>query len=74
VPCPVCGGTAPSIVSKEDYVESLFLQAQAGGAGVRMVSTDSEEGEMLAKAFGGVAAILRYPLPAVAKATASSPL
>ncbi|MCI4323740.1 MAG: peptide chain release factor aRF-1 [Thermoplasmata archaeon] len=73
-PCPVCGGTSPSIVGKEDYVESLFLQAQAGGAGIRMVSTDSEEGEMLSKAFGGVAAILRYPLPQVARSDSVSAL
>jgi hypothetical protein len=27
-----------------------------------MISAESEEGEMLSKAFGGIAAILRYPI------------
>ena len=31
-------------------------------ASARLVSTESEEGEMLAKAFQGVAALLRYPV------------
>ncbi len=60
-PCPNCGGSPPSLVTSEDYVEQLFRRADASGAQVRLVSTESEEGEMLAKAFGGVAAILRYP-------------
>ncbi|HEV2317765.1 MAG TPA: peptide chain release factor aRF-1 [Thermoplasmata archaeon] len=63
-PCPVCGGQSPAIVANEDYVEGLFQRAQASGAEVRLISTESEEGEMLVKAFGGVAAILRYPLAA----------
>jgi peptide chain release factor subunit 1 len=61
-PCPVCGGPSPSIVASEDYVEGLFQRASGSGAEVRLISTESEEGEMLAKAFGGVAAILRYPM------------
>ncbi|MGI0132257.1 MAG: peptide chain release factor aRF-1 [Thermoplasmata archaeon] len=61
-PCPACGGSHLSIAASEDYVEGLFQRASASGAGVRLISTESEEGEMLAKAFGGVAAILRYPL------------
>jgi peptide chain release factor subunit 1 len=62
-PCPVCGGSSPSIVANEDYVEGLFQRAARSGGQVRLISTESEEGEMLGKAFGGVAAILRYPLP-----------
>jgi peptide chain release factor subunit 1 len=61
-PCPNCGATTLSLTESEDYVEQLFRRALASGASVRMISTESEEGEMLAKAFGGVAAILRYPL------------
>ena len=30
------------------------------GTKVELISADSEEGEMLLKAFGGIAAILRY--------------
>lgn len=62
-PCPVCKGPSPSIVKNEDFVESLFQRAVDSGADVRLISTQSEEGEMLAKAFGGVASLLRYPMP-----------
>jgi peptide chain release factor subunit 1 len=61
-PCPKCGASALSVTDIEDYVERLFRRAAASGASVSMISTESEEGEMLVKAFGGVAAILRYPM------------
>ncbi|MCI4358142.1 MAG: peptide chain release factor aRF-1 [Thermoplasmata archaeon] len=61
-PCPNCHATALGVVATADYVESLYQRAASSGATVRMVSAESEEGEMLSKAFGGVAAILRYPL------------
>ncbi|HTZ61269.1 MAG TPA: peptide chain release factor aRF-1 [Thermoplasmata archaeon] len=62
-PCPNCGQRTVNEVASEDYVEGLFRRAVAGNASVRLVSTESEEGEMLAKGFQGIAAILRYPLP-----------
>ena len=61
-PCPKCGCAGPERRRVEDYVERLFRRASESGAGIRMISTESEEGEMLVKAFGGVAAILRYPM------------
>ncbi|MGI0071546.1 MAG: peptide chain release factor aRF-1 [Thermoplasmata archaeon] len=61
--CPNCGQRTLSETSSEDYVEGLFRRAVASSASVRLVSTESEEGEMLAKGFQGIAAILRYPLP-----------
>ena len=60
--CPNCRGSNLSVTSSADYVEGLFQRAAASGADVRLISTESEEGEMLAKAFGGVAALLRYPI------------
>jgi peptide chain release factor subunit 1 len=69
-PCPNCGQRALTEAASEDYVEGLFRRAADSGATVRLVSTESEEGEMLAKAFGGIAAILRYP---VASTTAIRP-
>ncbi len=62
-PCPVCGADALSLKETEDYVARLFQEADRHGATVRMVSVESDEGGMLLKAFGGIAAILRYPLP-----------
>ncbi len=61
-PCPNCGQRSLTEVSNEDYVESLFRRAEASGGTARLISTESEEGQMLAKAFGGIAALLRYPL------------
>jgi peptide chain release factor subunit 1 len=62
-PCPVCGGPKPSVVKSDDYVEELYRRATESGATVRLISSESEEGELLGKAFGGVAALLRFPLP-----------
>ncbi len=61
--CPKCGQTALTVAASEDYVEGLFQRATAAGGTVRLISTESEEGEMLQKAFGGLGALLRYPLP-----------
>ena len=65
-PCPHCGQRSLTELSREDFVEGLFRRAAESGATVRLVSTESEEGEMLAKAFGGVAALLRYPVGSLA--------
>jgi peptide chain release factor subunit 1 len=67
-PCPSCGARSLGETESEDYVEGLYRRAVDSGASVRLVSTESEEGEMLAKAFQGVAALLRYPLAAPAPA------
>ena len=61
-PCPNCGASQLTEAASEDYVEGLFRRAAESGASARLVSTESEEGEMLAKAFQGVAALLRYPV------------
>jgi peptide chain release factor subunit 1 len=61
-PCPNCHGGPVTKVNVEDAVERMFRRAAESGADVRMISSESEEGEMLAKAFAGVAAILRYPM------------
>jgi peptide chain release factor subunit 1 len=57
--CPKCGSEV-NIESEKDIVNEMYEIADAYGTTVEMVSTDSEEGEMLMKAFGGLAAILRY--------------
>lgn len=70
-PCPQCAGTSLTILRSEDYVEDLYHRTETSGGKVRMISTESEEGEILAKAFGGVAALLRYPMAAPAVAPRS---
>lgn len=60
--CPKC--KSPSLVANEvvDIVEDLAELAEQGDADVEVVSTDTEEGQMLKNSFGGIAAILRYKL------------
>ncbi len=60
--CPRCGKGPLTLVSSREYVEDLFERVDAAGGSVRLISAESEEGEMLSKAFGGLAAILRYPM------------
>jgi peptide chain release factor subunit 1 len=61
-PCPKCGQRSVGEAASEDFVEGLFRRAAESSASARLISTESEEGEMLAKAFGGIAALLRYPI------------
>jgi peptide chain release factor subunit 1 len=69
-PCPSCGQRNVTVVSNEDFVEGLFRRAADSGATARLISSESEEGEMLVKGFGGIGALLRYP---VAMAPAARP-
>ncbi|MCK5547849.1 MAG: peptide chain release factor aRF-1 [Thermoplasmata archaeon] len=57
--CPECNTSAP-ILEKVDLVEALALTAEESGSKVEFISKDSEEGQMFLKAFGGIAAVLRY--------------
>jgi peptide chain release factor subunit 1 len=57
--CQSCGNIM-SLDHEEDLVEVFFRLAEIGGARVEMISGDSDEGELLRKAFGGMAAVLRY--------------
>jgi len=59
--CKKCGKEM-DIVREEDLVKELFQMSEAVGTKVELISGESEEGELLKKAFGGLAAILRFPL------------
>ena len=58
--CPKC--KSPSLVVEEvqDIVDELAALVEQANADIEVVSTDTEEGQMLKNAFGGIAAILRY--------------
>lgn len=57
--CHLC--TAPLIVEEEvDIIEELTTIADGTSTKVEIISDDFEEGSILATAFGGIAAILRY--------------
>ena len=58
-PCPKCG-TELAVAESVDLIEELTALAERTGTRVEMISRESEEGELLQRAFGGLAAILRY--------------
>jgi len=49
-----------TVAEEEDIVADLSKMADQSGASVKIISTEFEEGAQLDKAFGGIAAILRY--------------
>jgi len=57
--CPKCGAQL-SVTDAHDLIEELTATAEKTGTKVEMISKESEEGELLVRAFGGLAAILRY--------------
>jgi len=59
IQCKICGANA-NVVKNEDLVDDFFEIAESYNTNVQVISTDSEEGQMLMTAFGGIAAILRY--------------
>ena len=57
--CPDCGQSA-QVTKDEDLIDDFFNRADAYNTRLQLISGDSEEGDMLLKAFGGIAALLRY--------------
>ncbi len=57
--CPQDGGNL-TVVEKRDIIEEFSALASQSGTKVELVSKESEEGELFLRAFGGIAAILRY--------------
>ena len=59
VECPECGSAA-KVQKSTDLIDDFFEIADSFNTKVQLISGDSEEGDMLLRAFGGIAAILRY--------------
>jgi peptide chain release factor subunit 1 len=59
-PCPKCQAPSLSVVDKMDLVDDLAQMAEYSNVQIEMISTETEEGQMLKNAFGGIAAILRF--------------
>jgi len=57
--CKACGGQLAE-TERTSLVSDLYKAAESVGTTIEMISGDSEEGDMLMKAFGGIAAIMRY--------------
>ena len=58
--CLKCGEGPYEVAEKEDLIEVLVKMAQAAEAKLEVVSTQTEEGEMLYRSFGGIAAVTKY--------------
>ena len=61
-PCPNCKSPSLTVVDETDLVEDYAELAEQVGANVEIVSTETEEGQMLKNSFGGIAATLRFKL------------
>lgn len=60
-PCPKCNNqTTLEVAEEKELVEELAELAEKSGSRVEIISPETEEGQMLLKSFGGVAAILKY--------------
>jgi peptide chain release factor subunit 1 len=58
--CLQCGEGKYSIKERVDFIEKLIKMGEEAKAEIEVISSYTEEGEMLNKSFGGVAAITRY--------------
>ncbi|MGD6807117.1 MAG: peptide chain release factor aRF-1 [Candidatus Bathyarchaeia archaeon] len=61
-PCSKCQAPSMSITDKKDIIDDIADLAQLTNAEVEVISTETEEGQMLKNAFGGIAAFLRFKL------------
>lgn len=59
-PCPKCKAPALNIADKQDLIENFAELSDETNTEVEMISEETEEGQMLKKSFGGIAAILRF--------------
>jgi peptide chain release factor subunit 1 len=60
--CPECNSNSFNMTETKSIIDELGEIAEAIGAEVDILSTETEEGEMLYSTFGGIAAILRYKI------------
>jgi len=61
-PCSGCKAPSLTIVDKKDIVDDIADLAQLTNSEVEVISDETEEGQMLKNAFGGIAAFLRFKL------------
>ena len=61
-PCPKCQAPSLGIEDKQDVIDDLAQLAEQANSDVEIISTETEEGQMLKNAFGGIAAILRFKM------------
>ncbi len=62
--CPNCRAQALQLAEVKEVIDELAELAEQTGTDVEVISIETEEGQMLKNSFGGIAAILRFKLPA----------
>jgi peptide chain release factor subunit 1 len=60
--CPKCSAPSLSIVEKIDLIDDLAQLAEYSNTDIEVISTETEEGQMLKNAFGGLSAMLRFKI------------
>jgi len=58
--CLKCGAGQYEIQEREDLIEVLVRMSEEAQANLEIISPHTEEGEMLYRSFGGIAAITKY--------------
>ena len=61
-PCPKCQAPSLTVADKQDIIDDLAQLAEQANSDVEIISAETEEGQMLKNAFGGIAAILRFKM------------
>ncbi len=59
-PCPKCRAPALGMAENQDLVDNFAQLAEYTNAEVEIISSETEEGQMLKNSFGGIVAILRF--------------
>jgi len=59
-PCAKCSAPSFTVTDKKDVIDDLAELAELANTDVEVISTETEEGQMLKNAFGGIAAMLRF--------------
>jgi peptide chain release factor subunit 1 len=61
-PCSKCTAPSLTVFEKIDLIDDLAQLADYSNTDVEVISTETEEGQMLKSAFGGLAALLRFKI------------
>ena len=59
-PCQKCSAPSLTVLEKKDVIDDLAELAEMSNTDVEIISGETEEGQMLKNAFGGIAAMLRF--------------
>jgi peptide chain release factor subunit 1 len=60
--CTSCDSHKVSVIEERPLIDELIASATQSNTGVVYISVDTEEGAQLYEGFGGLAALLRYPM------------